>query len=182
MASFILTFGEKSCGMLSASILDYPVRKAGQTNQTNTTTQTQWRSINWNISGWTATSPSPTSAAKPWSRNSTSFRPSTCSRTGALTAARPVRPRDTAPTACSNPSRSIPTRPKQRRHCHVRSACIPTARRTPTNSRATILDDPGAWFGFEQEYFLYKDGRPLGFPRSGFPAPQGNYYTGVGYD
>ena len=34
----------------------------------------------------------------------------------------------------------------------------------PTNKRATILDDPGAWFGFEQEYFFYKDGRPLGFP------------------
>lgn len=33
-----------------------------------------------------------------------------------------------------------------------------------SNTRATILDDPGAWFGFEQEYFLYKDGRPLGFP------------------
>jgi glutamine synthetase len=51
----------------------------------------------------------------------------------------------------------------------------------PTNGRATILDDPGAWFGFEQEYFLYKDGSPLGFPDSGFPAPQGKYYTGVGY-
>ena len=36
----------------------------------------------------------------------------------------------------------------------------------PSNKRATILDDPGAWFGFEQEYFLYKDGRPLGFPTS----------------
>ena len=23
---------------------------------------------------------------------------------------------------------------------------------------------PGTWFGFEQEYFLYEDGRPLGFP------------------
>ena len=33
-----------------------------------------------------------------------------------------------------------------------------------TNKRATILDDEGAWFGFEQEYFFYKDGRPLGFP------------------
>src|SRR6202030_3488166 len=32
-----------------------------------------------------------------------------------------------------------------------------------TNKRATILDDPGAWFGYEQEYFFYKDGRPLGF-------------------
>src|SRR5271155_5298652 len=50
-----------------------------------------------------------------------------------------------------------------------------------TNKRATILDDEGAWFGFEQEYFFYKDGRPLGFPTSGYPAPQGPYYTGVGY-
>src|SRR5579859_3862836 len=51
----------------------------------------------------------------------------------------------------------------------------------PSNKRATILDDEGAWFGFEQEYFLYKDGRPLGFPAEGYPAPQGPYYTGVGY-
>ena len=51
----------------------------------------------------------------------------------------------------------------------------------PTNKRATILDDEGAWFGFEQEYFFYKDGRPLGFPEHGYPAPQGPYYTGVGY-
>src|SRR5215217_3930879 len=50
-----------------------------------------------------------------------------------------------------------------------------------SNKRATILDDEGAWFGFEQEYFFYKDGRPLGFPSSGYPAPQGPYYTGVGY-
>jgi glutamine synthetase len=51
----------------------------------------------------------------------------------------------------------------------------------PSNKRATILDDEGAWFGFEQEYFFYKDGRPLGFPESGYPAPQGPYYTGVGF-
>jgi glutamine synthetase len=52
----------------------------------------------------------------------------------------------------------------------------------PTNARATILDDPGAWFGFEQEYFLYQDGRPLGFPADGFPRiGQGPYYCGVGY-
>src|SRR6476661_6351436 len=50
-----------------------------------------------------------------------------------------------------------------------------------TNARATILDDPDTWFGFEQEYFLWKDGRPLGFPADGFPDPQGEYYTGVGY-
>ncbi len=51
----------------------------------------------------------------------------------------------------------------------------------PTNDRATILDDPGAWFGFEQEYFFYQNGRPIGFPPTGYPAPQGPYYTGVGY-
>jgi len=51
----------------------------------------------------------------------------------------------------------------------------------PSNSRATIPDDPDTWFGFEQEYFLYRDGRPLGFPQEGFPSPQGEYYTGVGY-
>ena len=51
-----------------------------------------------------------------------------------------------------------------------------------SNSRATIPDDPGTWFGFEQEYFLYQDGAPLGFPgEGGFPPPQGEYYTGVGF-
>jgi glutamine synthetase len=51
-----------------------------------------------------------------------------------------------------------------------------------TNVRATILDEPTTWFGFEQEYFLYKDGAPLGFPAGGgFPAEgQGRYYCGVG--
>ena len=50
-----------------------------------------------------------------------------------------------------------------------------------SNHRAGILDDEGTWFGFEQEYFLYQEGRPLGFPETGFPFPQGLYYTGVGY-
>jgi glutamine synthetase len=58
---------------------------------------------------------------------------------------------------------------------------LPDGTPHPSNSRAAISDDADAWFGFEQEYFLYKDGAPLGFPAEGFPAPQGEYYTGVGY-
>lgn len=51
----------------------------------------------------------------------------------------------------------------------------------PSNHRATIIDDETAWFGLEQEYFLYSRGRPIGWPESGFPSPQGEYYCGVGY-
>ncbi len=59
---------------------------------------------------------------------------------------------------------------------------LPDGSPHPTNARATIIDDADTWFGFEQEYFLYQNGVPLGFPEGGgFPAPQGEYYTGVGY-
>ena len=52
----------------------------------------------------------------------------------------------------------------------------------PSNGRATIEDDEDAWFGFEQEYFIVEDGRPLGFPKGGgYPDPQGEYYCGAGY-
>ncbi|MFD8791305.1 glutamine synthetase [Streptomyces vinaceus] len=37
-------------------------------------------------------------------------------------------------------------------------------------------------FGIEQEYTFFDGARPLGFPESGFPAPQGGYYCGVGAD
>tara|TARA_Y100000593_G_scaffold1186_1_gene2387 strand:+ start:233 stop:1228 length:996 start_codon:yes stop_codon:yes gene_type:complete len=34
------------------------------------------------------------------------------------------------------------------------------------------------WVGIEQEYTLYENGRPLGWPIEGEPAPQGDYYCG----
>ena len=49
-----------------------------------------------------------------------------------------------------------------------------------TRTYCTNLVSDDWWFGFEQEYFMYKDGRPLGWPVKGKPRAQGDYYCGVG--
>tara|TARA_Y100000593_G_C4302250_1_gene333970 strand:- start:530 stop:1564 length:1035 start_codon:yes stop_codon:yes gene_type:complete len=41
-------------------------------------------------------------------------------------------------------------------------------------------NDHGFWWGFEQEYFMMKNGKPLGFPEIGYPKPQGEFYCAVG--
>lgn len=58
----------------------------------------------------------------------------------------------------------------------------------PTNTRAACAassqkyGDFDTWFGIEQEYTFFDGAAPLGWPENGFPAPQGDYYCGVGAD
>ena len=55
-----------------------------------------------------------------------------------------------------------------------------------SNTRAACAEltekhkDHDSWFGIEQEYTFYYGDNPLGFPDEGYPAPQGEYYCGVG--
>ena len=58
----------------------------------------------------------------------------------------------------------------------------------PTNTRADCAKvanqfaDHKPIFGIEQEYTFFLGSKPLGFPDTGYPAPQGGYYCGVGAD
>ncbi len=75
-------------------------------------------------------------------------------------------------------------------HCLVMCEVFtPDGRPHVTNRRSALrgaLDRAGdaldPWVGFEQEYTLFADGRPLGFGPEGEPAPQGPYYCSVGSD
>ena len=42
----------------------------------------------------------------------------------------------------------------------------------------TVLNEDKEWVGFEQEYTLFDNGWPLGWPKDDEPAPQGDYYCG----
>ena len=50
-----------------------------------------------------------------------------------------------------------------------------------SNMRSKIVDDVNLWLGFEQEFFVYKKGIPLGHDEVSL-RPQGEYYCGIGHD
>jgi len=67
--------------------------------------------------------------------------------------------------------------------------CMPTNKLEPieSNTRRACLEvmnkakSAKPWFGIEQEYTLFHmDKRPLGWPKGGYPAPQGPYYCSAG--
>ena len=64
--------------------------------------------------------------------------------------------------------------------CEVLDADHNPHKSNTRNCRDRITIEDEWWFGFEQEYFMYKDGRPLGWPEKGKPRAQGDYYCGVG--
>ena len=70
---------------------------------------------------------------------------------GTSTAVRPARPKEKPAIASSSRLRFIPI-PPARTPCWSCAKSMCGRSKTPhlSNARATILDDPGAWFGYEQ--------------------------------
>jgi len=69
--------------------------------------------------------------------------------------------------------------------------CMPTSKLEPieSNTRRACVEQMNKaksskpWFGLEQEYTLFHlsgDKRPYGWPKGGYPSPQGPYYCSAG--
>ena len=96
----------------------------------------------------------------------------------------------------AEPERSSATRPEILDGCRNLLVMCDTydssGRPIPTNTRAAAnaiftlpevsCEEP--WFGIEQEYTLLDSTTrwPLGWPKGGYPGPQGPYYCGIGAD
>jgi glutamine synthetase len=61
---------------------------------------------------------------------------------------------------------------------------LPTNKRVAANNIFAAAQDEVPWFGLEQEYTLFNTDKvtPLGWPKNGYPLPQGPYYCGAGAD
>lgn len=79
------------------------------------------------------------------------------------------------------PVRVVPDPERKNAYLVMTEVLNPDGTPHNTNTRAKFEDDEDFWFGFEQEFAIKKDGRPLGFPKEGYPAPQGRYYCSVGH-
>jgi len=66
----------------------------------------------------------------------------------------------------------------------------PAGEPLPTNTRhdcAKVMEAAASeipWFGIEQEYTLFEEDKvtPYGWPKGGYPGPQGPYYCSIGAD
>ncbi|MEO1449508.1 MAG: glutamine synthetase, partial [Bacteroidota bacterium] len=79
------------------------------------------------------------------------------------------------------PVRTYPDSTRKNAWLVMCEVLLPDGTPHPTNGRASLPEEEDIWFGYEQEYTFIEDGRPMGFPKNGFPAPQGMYYCSVGY-
>lgn len=81
------------------------------------------------------------------------------------------------------PCRVIPDPQRKQSFLVMCEVLNPDGKPHISNTRHNISSETESdelWFGFEQEYTLVRDGKPLGFPKDGYPEPQGKYYCAVG--